>query len=122
VGQLYRLSGPRSLTFAEAVQEIATATGRDIRYVHLSPAEYGSLLTSQGVPSEFVWLLNYLFGTVLTERNGTPTDGVRRVLGRPPRDFAEYVRETAATGVWDARPALEDIDFGSPASAWGRET
>ena len=31
--------------------------------------------------------------------------GVRRALGREPRDFADYARETAATGVWNV-PAL----------------
>jgi hypothetical protein len=28
------------------------------------------------------------------------TYGLRRVLGREPRDFADYAREAAATGVW----------------------
>ena len=27
-------------------------------------------------------------------------DGVQRALGRPPREFSDYVRRTAATGVW----------------------
>jgi hypothetical protein len=27
-------------------------------------------------------------------------DGVQRALGREPRDFTDYARETAATGVW----------------------
>ena len=47
-----------------------------------------------------IWLLGYLFGTVLDGRNATPADGVRRALGRPPRDFADYARSAAATGVW----------------------
>jgi len=25
---------------------------------------------------------------------------VRRALGRDPKDFRDYVRETAATGIW----------------------
>jgi hypothetical protein len=29
------------------------------------------------------------------------TDGVERALGRPPRDFADYARRAAATGVWN---------------------
>ena len=28
-------------------------------------------------------------------------DGVQRALGREPRDFADYARETASSGVWD---------------------
>jgi hypothetical protein len=27
-------------------------------------------------------------------------DGVQRALGREPRDFNDYARETTATGVW----------------------
>ena len=41
--------------------------------------------------------------TVLDGRNESHTDGVQRALGREPRDFAEYARETAATGVWAIR-------------------
>ena len=99
-GRLYELTGPRLLTFAEAVAEIAAATGRDIRYVQVSPEEYAAALTQEGVPAEFVWLLNYLFTTVLDGRNAHLTDGVRRALGREPRDFRDYARRTAATGVW----------------------
>jgi hypothetical protein len=29
-------------------------------------------------------------------------DGVQRALGREPKDFADYARETAETGVWNA--------------------
>ncbi|MEE8536655.1 MAG: hypothetical protein V3S71_01515 [Acidobacteriota bacterium] len=29
------------------------------------------------------------------------TNDIKQVSGREPRRFAEYVRETAATGVWD---------------------
>ena len=103
VGQLYELTGPRMLTFAQAVEEIAAATGRDIRYVQGSPEEFTASLTEHGLPANLVWLLNYLFTTVLDGRNASLTDGVQRALGRQPRDFAEYARDAAATGVWDAR-------------------
>src|SRR5262245_37307606 len=39
-GQLYELTGPRSLTFAAAIEEIARATGRDIRYLTITPEAY----------------------------------------------------------------------------------
>jgi hypothetical protein len=38
---------------------------------------------------------------VLDGRNAHVTDGVRRALGREPRDFADYAHDTAARGVWD---------------------
>lgn len=100
-GELYEVTGPRLLTFAEAVAEIAAAAGRELRYVPVSPEAYVAALEEQGVPADYVWLLNYLFTTVLDGRNASLADGVQRALGRPPRDFADYARETAASGLWD---------------------
>jgi uncharacterized protein YbjT (DUF2867 family) len=102
VGQLYELTGPRLLTFAEAVQEIAQATGREIRYVPVSVEEHAAAAAEHGVPAEVVDLLTYLFTEVLDGRNARFADGVQRALGREPRDFADYVRNVAARGVWNA--------------------
>ena len=100
-GQLYELTGPRLLTFAEAIEEIARVTGRQIRYIEVSTQEYAATLAAEGLPDDFAWLLSYLFTTVLDGRNAYLSDGVQRALGRSPRDFADYVRETAASGVWE---------------------
>jgi uncharacterized protein YbjT (DUF2867 family) len=103
-GQLYELTGPRSLTFAEAAAEIAEAMGREVRYVPVSLEEHATEATEHGVPAEVVELLTYLFAEVVDGRNASTTDGVRRALGRQPRDFADYAREAATTGVWNVRP------------------
>jgi uncharacterized protein YbjT (DUF2867 family) len=100
-GQLYELTGPRLLTFEEAIGEIAYASGRKIRYVPVSVQEYASMLAEQEVPADYVWLLTYLYTEVLDGRNAYLTDGVQRALGREPRDFAAYVLDTAAAGIWD---------------------
>ena len=100
-GQLYELTGPRLLTFADAVGEIARATGRRIDLVPVSVEDY--VLAAEGVPGEVVELLTYLFTTVLDGRNARLADGVQRALGRSPRDFADYAKATAATGIWDRR-------------------
>jgi uncharacterized protein YbjT (DUF2867 family) len=84
VGQLYEVTGRRMLTFAEAVREIAAATGREIRYVQISPDEFKAALAEHGLPPDVVWLLDYLFATVLDGRNASVTDGVQRALGHPP--------------------------------------
>jgi uncharacterized protein YbjT (DUF2867 family) len=99
-GQLYELTGPRSLTFAAAAAEIAEAAGREVRYVPVSLEEHAAEAAEHGVPAEVVELLTYLFAEVVDGRNADTTDGVRRALGREPRDFADYAREAAATGVW----------------------
>ncbi|MER9422210.1 NAD(P)H-binding protein [Mesorhizobium sp. M0317] len=99
VGQLYELTGPRLLSFADAVAEIAKATGRDIRYIKISHDEFTAATAAYELPPEIAWLLNELFTEVLDGRNETLTDGVQRVLGRAPKDFSAYANETAATGI-----------------------
>ena len=98
--QLYELTGPRALTFADAVAEIARATQRDITFAAVPPDAYRAALEQEQLPSELIDLVLYLFTTVLDGRNTPLTDGVQRALGRPAKDFSDYVRRTAATGVW----------------------
>ncbi|RWK37632.1 NAD(P)H-binding protein [Mesorhizobium sp.] len=100
VGQLYELTGPRLLSFADAVTEIGKAAGRDIRFKRISHAEFTAAVAAHDLPAEFAWLLNELFTEVLDGRNEALTDGVERVLGRAPKDFSTYATKTAATGVW----------------------
>jgi uncharacterized protein YbjT (DUF2867 family) len=101
VGQVYELTGPRLLTFAQAVAEIARATGRDIRYVPISIEEHAASSLAHGVPEEVVELLTYLFSEVLDGRNAHVADGVQRALGRAPKDFTDFALDAAASGVWD---------------------
>ena len=102
IGQLYEVTGPRLLTFAEAVAEIAEACGRTISYRQISAEDYAAMMEQQGVPPDVAPFLLYLFTTVLDGRNAYVTDGVERALGRKPRNFETYARETAATGIWRA--------------------
>ena len=99
-GRVYELTGPRPLTFAQAAQEIGRVTGRDLRYVPIGMEDFVSGAASQGVPPDVVSLLRYLFAEVLVPENADVADGVQRALGRQPRDFAHYARDSAATGVW----------------------
>jgi uncharacterized protein YbjT (DUF2867 family) len=101
VGEVYELTGPRALTFAEATATIAEATGRDITYTRIPPEDFAAGLAADGVPLDIIDVLVDLFGTVLDGRNAEVADGVERVLGRPARNFADYARATAATGIWN---------------------
>jgi uncharacterized protein YbjT (DUF2867 family) len=99
-GQLYELTGPRLLRFDEAVAEIARASGRPLRYVPLTVEEFAAGMVGAGVPEDVVSLLGYLFTEVLDGRNAHVADGVRRALGREPRDFGDFAGKTAAAGAW----------------------
>ncbi|MER5911043.1 NmrA family transcriptional regulator [Streptomyces sp. NPDC001982] len=98
--QALAVSGPRLLTFREAVAEIAAATGRPMTYRPVSAPEYGERLTGFGVPPEEAGFLVDLFESLLDGRNAYLSDGVQQVLGREPRDFTECAREAAAGGTW----------------------
>ena len=101
-GEIYEVTGPRLLTLPEVADEISAASGRDIAYVPVPHDVFVSEIESSGAPKDVVWLLDYLFATVLDGRNAYLTDGVQRALGRPPRDFSDYARAIAATGIWRA--------------------
>lgn len=100
-GELYELTGPRSLTFAAAVGEIAAAAGREIAFIPISRTDFVAALTEYQVPADVVSLLDYLFGTVLDGRNSKTTDGVQRALGRAAKDFRDYAHAAAAAGIWN---------------------
>ena len=101
IGQLYELTGPRLLTLAEAAAELSSAMGREVRYVPVTPEEYASELVTHGLPAEEAVPLSELIAEVLDGRNSYLSDGVQQALGRSPRDFADYTRDAAATGVWN---------------------
>jgi uncharacterized protein YbjT (DUF2867 family) len=100
--QLYELTGPRALTFAQAAQCIARATQRDINVTPISNDAFSYGLLEAGVSKPEVDLILYLFTTVLDGRNERPADGVRRALDRDPRTFEDYARQSAERGVWNA--------------------
>jgi len=99
--QTYELTGPRLLTFEQAVNEIANASNRNITFQGLSLAEYIAMLREYQVPEDHIWLVNYLFEQVLDGRNSSITSDIEKVLGRKAKDFSAYAKETAKTGIWN---------------------
>ena len=99
-GQIYEVSGPRLMTMSDIAAELSKATGRQIAYIDIPHEAFMGEITKSGAPKDVAWMLDYLFSTVLDGRNAHLTDGIQRALGRPPKDFAMYAREVAASGLW----------------------
>jgi uncharacterized protein YbjT (DUF2867 family) len=99
-GQIYELTGPDALTFAEAVEMISRASGQLITYKQITAAEYTALLVEQGVGAQDAEHVAEMFVLMDGGPLATTTDGVASVLGRPARTFEDYVLRTAAAGVW----------------------
>jgi len=101
-GEIYEVTGPRMLTFADVAREISRASGREVQFIQIPKEAFAGAIADSGAPREIAWLLNYLFETVLDGRNAYVCDGVKRALGREPTDFTEFVDRIAASGVWKA--------------------
>ncbi|MFS8197442.1 NAD(P)H-binding protein [Streptomyces sp. CWNU-52B] len=99
-GRTLEITGARLLSFRAAMAEISAAAGREIRYVPVATKEYGAILTEFGLPPEEVAFMEEVFDGLLDGSGASTTDVVREVLGRAPRDFADFAREHAAAGVW----------------------
>lgn len=93
-GQTYELTGPRAISFGEAVETLARASGRPLRYAPVSLEAYGEML-SEALPPDQVKFFLELFGWLMDGHNAFTTDGVQRVLGREPKDFRDYARNAA---------------------------
>ncbi|MEU3064042.1 NAD(P)H-binding protein [Streptomyces subrutilus] len=97
IGKTYALSGPRLLSYSDVAAELTKATGREIQYISVTNEEYRAVLRENNLPEEFA----DLFTMILDGRNAHLVHGVEEALGRKPKDFADFAREAAATGVWN---------------------
>ena len=100
-GEIYEVTGPRLMTFNDIADDLSRATGREITFQSVPHDAFVNGVAESGAPKDVVWMLDYLFATVLDGRNAHLTDGVQRALGREPRDFADYARDVAARGAWN---------------------
>lgn len=100
-GKTFEVTGPRLLTFKEAAAEISKATGREIKYEAVTLDQYSKMMESAGVPDSYIWLFNYLFTEVLgNAANQVVTNDVEKLFGRKAKDFTQFAKEVAMSGVW----------------------
>ncbi|WP_029069498.1 SDR family oxidoreductase [Jonesia quinghaiensis] len=96
----YELSGPELLTFTQAAEILHNAMGRPVTFETVDVPTFVADLTQDGVPPEEAEPLAYLFTEILDGRNATLTNGIQRLLGRPPAPFHAYAQRTAMAGAW----------------------
>ena len=99
-GQIYELTGPRLMSFTDIAADLSAACGREINYLDVPHDAFVNEVKASGAPQDVVWMLDYLFATVLDGRNSSLTDGVQRALGREPKDFRDFANAVARTGRW----------------------
>jgi uncharacterized protein YbjT (DUF2867 family) len=97
-GEVYEVTGPELLTYADVAGQLSEAFGREIRYVPVTSDEFFAGMAQAGVPVEYGDLLRYLFEITASGVNAYVTDGVERALGRPARSFREFAVRAACQG------------------------
>ncbi|MDT3442569.1 MULTISPECIES: NAD(P)H-binding protein [unclassified Pseudofrankia] len=100
-GQTYLLTGPRAISFGEATDLIAKATGRAIQHTDVEPEAYIEGQIAVGVPPDVARMLTSVLTAIRDGHDSALADGVERALDRPPTPFEDYVTRTAASGGWD---------------------
>lgn len=99
-GELYEVTGPRLMTFAEMAGVLSEATGRPIKHVPITFEDFHANIAASG--GDFVAdVFTAIARETLDGRNAQTTDGVERALGRTPRDFSDFAAAVASRGVWN---------------------
>ena len=96
IGQVYELTGSRSLTMAELAAEFSSALGRTIRYVDVPPQIWEAKLKELQQPAHLVAHLVTMGQLHRDNRYDRMTDHFQRLVGRAPISTAEFVRRHAS--------------------------
>jgi uncharacterized protein YbjT (DUF2867 family) len=98
-GELYEVTGPRLMTFAEMAEVLSRASGRQIQYLPITFEEFhASVAASAG--AAMADIITEIARETLDGRNARVTDGVQRALGRLPGDFETFATSAARSGAW----------------------
>ncbi|OKK21862.1 nucleoside-diphosphate sugar epimerase [Streptomyces sp. CB00455] len=92
-GGTYTLTGPEAVSYPEIAARLRTLTGRQIRYVDLTPDELRDhLIRNAHMPT---WLADHVteIQQLAITRPETPTTTVIDILGRPPRTLDAFLHE-----------------------------
>ncbi|WP_330334479.1 NAD(P)H-binding protein [Streptomyces sp. NBC_00536] len=95
-GGTHTLTGPEAVSHPELAVRLGTLTGRQIRYVNLTPDELRDhLIRNAHMPT---WLADHVteIQRLTVTRPETPTTAVTDILGRPARTLDAFLHEHQA--------------------------
>jgi len=95
-GQIYDVTGPAPIGFADAAAMIASAAGRSVAVRAMESSQFLGMLDSVGVPSDYAAMLLRDQEAVRDGLADTVSDTVNQISRRPPIDFASYTEAAAA--------------------------
>jgi len=93
-GEIYGVTRPCLLTFAEAMAELSMVLGNPMTYQQILNKAFLATVAASGAPKHMLWTLGHLFVTVLDGRKANLAEGVQRSQGQPPKNFARRFSTT----------------------------
>ncbi len=87
------LTGPKAMSYQEVAATIGVHTGRTVRVTHIGTDEQAADIRAAGLPAEFAAALAAVEDGIRAGREEQVSTAVLDLTGRPPRTFAEFVRE-----------------------------
>ncbi|MGW1704623.1 NmrA family NAD(P)-binding protein [Streptomyces sp. NPDC002206] len=91
IGQVYELTGPRSVDMTELAAEFSRALGRSVTYVDMPPERWEAQLPKLGMPPHLEQHVATMAQLHRDNRYDRTTDGVERVTGIPPQSIEAFV-------------------------------
>lgn len=92
----YLLTGPKALSYRDAAAILTTETGRPIRVEPIGVDDMARSYRATGMPAALADALAAVDAGLAAGREDQVSTAVLDLTGRPPRTFAEFVRDHAA--------------------------
>jgi hypothetical protein len=106
------------LTFSEAVDELAIATGGSMRYMRISTERCAALLAGRAVPEEVVVRLRRVVTELVDARHARQVPGVEHAIGREPHEFGDHARAGASLAACEAETGTRLFAIAFRMSCW----
>lgn len=112
-GKAYTLTGPETLTYDELASELSAVLGRPINHIRLSPSDLIRGMLADGMPEEIADRMLDLERFFRDGRASGITNDIRRVIGREPKRFSTYARDstTSLQPVWEVEQEVQDVSL-----------
>jgi uncharacterized protein YbjT (DUF2867 family) len=113
-GRTYVLTGPDTITYAQAASALSAAIGRRVDFVDVPGEGFKQGLAEAGMPTFVAEQLAKIFEQLRQGVATQVTDAVESLTGRRPRDFTSFARVHAPVfePAGSAAATLEDSLFG----------
>jgi uncharacterized protein YbjT (DUF2867 family) len=96
-GQSYEVTGPEILSFSDAADRYTEVLGKRVEYVDIDPGEYRKVLAPFTSSEWHLDAVMKLFAEIAAgEQPLYVTDTFRRMMGREPTSFAQFIRDHRA--------------------------